>query len=241
MRSLIVGFLVVVGALMTIPGGVAVWQERVFLNEDTFVSTVDEAFEQEEVQFAIAEQLTDVIMERAEIEDRIASGLANLEGEQGADLALLEGPLTGLAREAVFRSSLRLIEAEPLEAVREAALRSTHRLISAPVFDDQAVIAVSGDDLVLDLGVVLDEVIKDLGGGEGDGVRQGRRDVIAEQRAAARENQAQPRPADTAGLIHDTHLATIQDQILLWVPSQSGLRFECLQPQKKTVLVLSAL
>ncbi|MCI0814792.1 MAG: hypothetical protein J4N71_06945, partial [Chloroflexi bacterium] len=170
MRSLIAGFLVVLGALLTIPGGVAVWQERVFLNEDAFVSTVDEAFEQEEVQVAIADQLTDVIMERAEIADRISRGLADLEENRGEDLALLEGPLTGLAREAVFRASLRLIEAQPLEAVREAALRSTHRLISALVFDDQAVIAVSGDDLVLDLGVVLEEVIKDMGGDDGDGL-----------------------------------------------------------------------
>ena len=170
MRSLIAGLLVVVGALMTAPGGVAVWQERVFLNEDTFVSTVDEAFEQEEVQVAIADQLTDVIMERAEIADRISRGLADLEENRGEDLALLEGPLTGLAREAVFRATLRLIEAQPLEAVREAALRSTHRLISALVSDDQEVLRVSGDDLVLDLGVVLEEVIKDLGGDDGDGL-----------------------------------------------------------------------
>ncbi len=153
MRTFIAGILVIVGALLTAPGGVAVWQERVFLNEDTFVSTVDEAFEQEEVQVAIADQLTDVIMERAEIEDRIAGGLANLEENRGEDLALLEGPLTGLAREAVFRASLRLIEAQPLEEVREAALRSTHRLISALVFDDQEVLSVSGDDVVLDLGI----------------------------------------------------------------------------------------
>ncbi|MCH7617282.1 MAG: hypothetical protein J4N36_06750 [Chloroflexi bacterium] len=170
MRSLIAGLLVVVGALMTAPGGVAVWQERVFLDEDTFVSTIDEAFEQEEVQVAIAEQLTDVIMERAEIEDRIARGLANLEEERGEDLALLEGPLTGLAREAVFRVSLRLVEAQPLEEVRETALRGTHRLISALVFDDQEVLSISGDDLVLDLGVVLEEVIKEMGGGDGDGL-----------------------------------------------------------------------
>ena len=167
MRTFIAGFLVVIGALLTIPGSVAVWQERVFLDEDTFVSTIDEAFEQEDVQVAIADQLTDVIMERAEIEDRIARGLANLEENRGEDLALLEGPLTGLAREAVFRASLRLIEAQPLEEVREAALRSTHRLITALVFDDQAVIAVSGDDLVLDLGAVLEEVINDLGGDDG--------------------------------------------------------------------------
>jgi hypothetical protein len=153
--------------LLTAPGGVAVWQERVFLNEDTFVSTVDEAFEQEEVQVAIADQLTDVIMERAEIEDRIARGLANLEENRGEDLGLLEGPLTGLAREAVFRASLRLIEAQPLEDVREAALRSTHRLISALVFDDQEVLSISGDDLVLDLGAVLEEVINDMGGDDG--------------------------------------------------------------------------
>ena len=167
MRSLIAGFLILVGALMTIPGGIAVWQDRVFLDEDTFVSTIDEAFEQEEVQVAIADQLTDAIMERAEIEDRIAGGLANLEDERGEDLTLLEGPLTGLAREAVFRVSLRLVEEQPLEEVRETALRGTHRLISALVFDDQEVITTSGDDLVLDLGVVLEEVIMDMAGDDG--------------------------------------------------------------------------
>ena len=169
MRTLIAGFLVVVGALLTAPGGVAVWQERVFLDEDAFVSTVDEAFEQEAVQIAIADQLTDVIMERAEIEDRIARGLANLEEERGEDLALLEGPLTGVAREAGFRVSLRLIEAQPLEDVRNAALRATHRIVSALVDDDQEALAVSGDNLVLDLGVVLEEIIKDMGGGDGEG------------------------------------------------------------------------
>ena len=49
-------------------------------------------------------------------------------------------------------------------------LRGTHRLISALVFDDQEVIATSGDDLVLDLGVVLEEVIMDMGGDDGEGV-----------------------------------------------------------------------
>ncbi len=164
MRALIAAMLVVVGALLSAPGGLAAWQERVFLDEDSFVATVDEAFEQEEVQTAIAARLTDEIMEHAEIGDRIGRALAKL-GEDGPEnLELLEAPLTRVARDTVFRVSLRLIESQPLEEVREVALRSAHRVLTAIVDDDKEALAISGDEVVLDLGVVLEEIVKEMGG-----------------------------------------------------------------------------
>ena len=173
MRSLIAATLVVVGVLLSVPGSVAAWQERVILDEDTFVATVDEAFEQEEVQIAIAERLTDEIMEHAKIQERIGNGLAKLEEEGGEDipegLVLLEGPLSGVARDAVFRVSLRLIEAQPLEEVREGALRAAHRVLTAIVGDDVEALAILGDEVVLDIGVILEEIIKDIGGEDGEG------------------------------------------------------------------------
>lgn len=172
MRAFIAAALVVVGGLISVPGSVGAWQERAILDEDNFVATVDEAFEQEEVQTAIAERLTDEIMDYARIQERIGSGLARLEEEGGEDLpeglVLLEGPLTGVARDAVFRVTLRLIEAQPLEDVREGALRAAHRVLTAIINDDVMALTVVGENVVLDLGVILEEIVKDIGGEDGE-------------------------------------------------------------------------
>jgi hypothetical protein len=173
MRAIIAGLLVVVGGLISIPASVAAWQDRAILDEDNFVATVDEAFEQEEVQTAIAERLTDEIMEYAQIQERIASGLATIQEEGGEDLpeglVLLSGPLTGAARDAIFRVTLRLIEAQPLEDVREGALRASHRVLTAIINDDVEALKVVGENVVLDLGVILEEIVKDVGGEDGEG------------------------------------------------------------------------
>jgi len=173
MRAFIAAALVVVGGLISVPGSVGAWQERAILDEDNFVATVDEAFEEEAVQTAIAERLTDEIMDYARIQERIGSGLARLEEEGGEDLpeglVLLEGPLTGVARDAVFRVTLRLIEAQPLEDVRDGALRAAHRVLTAIINDDVMALTVVGDNVVLDLGVILEEIVKDIGGEDGEG------------------------------------------------------------------------
>ncbi len=173
MRALIAALLVVVGVFLSVPGSVAAWQERVILDEDTFVATVDEAFEQKEVQTAIAERLTDEIMKYAQIQERIGNALAEIE-EQGGEnipegLVLLEGPLSDVARDAILRVSLRLVESQPLEEVREAALRTAHRVLTAIVNDDSNALAIVGDNVVLDLGVIMDEIVKDIGGEDGEG------------------------------------------------------------------------
>ena len=172
MRAFIAAMLVVVGGLVSVPGSIGAWQERAILDEDNFVATVDEAFEDEAVQIAIAERLTDEIMEHARIRERIGNGLARLEEEGGENLpeglVLLEGPLTGTARDAIFRVTVRLIEAQPLKDVRDGALRATHRVLTAIINDDVMALSVVGENVVLDLGVILEEIIKDIGGEDGE-------------------------------------------------------------------------
>ncbi len=89
MRTILVGALVALGGLLTIPGSIGTWQERAVLDEDAFVDTVDEAFEREEVQTTLANRLTDAAMEHLENRDRIGEGLAELEsrGVRGLFLA----------------------------------------------------------------------------------------------------------------------------------------------------------
>jgi hypothetical protein len=172
MRAIFAGLLVVVGGLLTIPGSIGVWQERAVLDEDAFVDTVDEAFEKEEVQTALADRLTNVIMEHLEVQDRIAEGLAEIErrgGERTPEgLVLLEGPLTGVARDAVYRVALRLIEEQPLQEAREAALRGAHRAIVAIINEDTAFLTRRGDEVILDLGVIVEAIVRDVGGDRAD-------------------------------------------------------------------------
>jgi hypothetical protein len=172
MRAIIAGLLVVVGGLLTVPGSIGVWQERAILDEDAFVDTVDEAFEKEEVQTALANRLTNVIMEHLEVQDRIAEGLAEIErrgGERTPEgLVLLEGPLTGVARDAVYRVALRLIEEQPLKEAREAALRGAHRAIVAIINEDTAFLTRRGDEVILDLGIIVEAIVRDVGGERAD-------------------------------------------------------------------------
>ncbi len=172
MRTILVAALVALGGLLTIPGSIGVWQARAVLDEDAFVDTVDEAFENEEVQSVLANRLTDAAMEHLEIRDRIGEGLAELESRAGErtpeGLVLLEGPLTGVARDAVFRVALRLIEEQPLEEAREAALRGVHRTLVAIIDDDVEFLTRRGDEITLDLGVIVEELVRDIGGERAD-------------------------------------------------------------------------
>ena len=172
MRTFIVVALVALGGLLTIPGSIGVWQERAILDEDAFVDTVDAAFEDEEVQSVLANRLTDAAMEHLEIRGRIGEGLAELESRAGErtpeGLVLLEGPLTGVARDAVHRVALRLIEEQPLEEVREAALRGVHRTLVAIIDEDVEFLTRRGDEIILDLGVIVEELVRDVGGERAD-------------------------------------------------------------------------
>jgi hypothetical protein len=172
LRTLLVVALIAVGGLLTVPGSIGVWQDRAILDEDAFVDTVDEAFEKEEVQTALANRLTNVIMEHLEIRDRIAEGLAEVErrgGERTPEgLLLLEGPLTGVARDAVYRVALRLIEEQPLEEARETALRGAHRALVAIINEDVAFLTRRGEEVILDLSIIVEEIVREVGGERAD-------------------------------------------------------------------------
>jgi hypothetical protein len=171
MRGALIVLLIVIGGILTIPGSIGLWQDRAILDEDSFIKTVDDAFEQEEVQTVLAGRLTDGLMEYLEVRDRIGNALVELDEREEnlpEGLVLLEGPLTGVAREAIYRVALRLIEAQPLEEVREAALRGVHRYVVALVNDDNDFLRRLGEDVVIDLKPLLEAIVREVGGERAD-------------------------------------------------------------------------
>jgi hypothetical protein len=171
MRSLIVILLIAVGILLSVPASVAAWQERVVYNEDEFVAMIDESLEQEEVQTALAQRLTDTLMQELEIRDRIGTTLTRLE-EEGPDgipegIALLEGPLTRVSNDAIYRATLRAIQEEPLKEVRDRLLRAVHRAVIAIIDDDVEVLQSQNNQVVIDMKPILEAAIVEVGGERG--------------------------------------------------------------------------
>ncbi len=104
-RLLIVSFLIILGGVLSIPAAISIWQERQIQDEDNFVSTTTEVFEDEQVQVLLATRLTEVIMTQTDIQQYITDGLTDLEDRAGAKappgIKLLAAPLTRLATDTV--------------------------------------------------------------------------------------------------------------------------------------------
>jgi hypothetical protein len=167
-RGILAAFLLVLGGILTIPASIAIWQERTVLDEDNFVETVDEVFEDDDVQAALASRMTDVIMEELEVQGRLHTAILNLEEREAAErlpgLTILEGPITRAARDAIYNVCIRILDSEALEGAREALLRTTHRAVTALVLNDGEYLEANGEQVVLNLRPLIGEAIRELAG-----------------------------------------------------------------------------
>jgi hypothetical protein len=170
LRGAAVFVLIALGGLLTIPSAILAWSERNISDEDRFVDTVNEAFDNEDVQLAAANRLTDTIMVRADVEQRVADSLADVQESRPRlpqGLALLQGPITEFIRDAIFRASVRLLESERLADVRETALRGAHRAVQAIIQGDGEILAQVDDKIVIDLQPLLIRIAEELGAERG--------------------------------------------------------------------------
>ena len=100
----------------------------------------------------------------------ISAGLQEVDhresGRVPEGIALLEGPLTRVARESIYRVVLKTLQDQPLANAREAALRGAHRALMA-VIKQEGPLEVQGSKVVLDLQPMIASVINELAGQRG--------------------------------------------------------------------------
>lgn len=168
MRTAIATFLVLLGGILSVPASLAVWQERQFLNEDNFVTMSNDIFEDPEVQTVLANRLTNVVMERTDISQRINTVLTERgpgdSQELTASEAVVQGLLVRFARETVFRLSMDVLQSEALANAREVALRSAHRVLIAIINNDNEFIEANGDQIILNLRPLIVDIVQRLAG-----------------------------------------------------------------------------
>jgi hypothetical protein len=155
LRSTIAGFLLVLGALLSIPASLAVWQDRAVLDEDRFVATANEALADDAVQQALAQHMTDEVLARLDVQSIIAGR---------PDLAALQAVLPTAIRDTVYDVCLTVLRSDSLAPTRDSMLRTAHRAVKALLLGDSRFIQQNGERVMLDLRPMIYEVVRQLGG-----------------------------------------------------------------------------
>src|SRR5581483_1882994 len=155
LRSTIAGFLLVLGALLSVPASLAVWQDRAVLNEDRFVTTAEEALADDAVQQALAQRMTHEVLTRLDVQSTIANR---------PDLAALQAILPTAIHDAVYDVCLSVLRSDSLAPTRDAMLRASHRAVKALLLGDSRFIQQNGERIMLDLRPMIYEVVRQLGG-----------------------------------------------------------------------------
>jgi len=170
LRFLIVSFLIFLGGILSILAAIAVWGEREIQDEDNFVATVDEVFDDEVVQDALATRLTEFIMTKTDLQERVTAGLQDLEENEGAPAAtsLLAGPLTSLVSDTVYRICVDILQSDAFNEILNTALRGVHRAVTAIINDESDVIEETNGQVILNLRPIVDEVVQQLAGERGE-------------------------------------------------------------------------
>ncbi|HJR98438.1 MAG TPA: zinc ribbon domain-containing protein [Actinomycetota bacterium] len=163
LRRRLTALLVVLTVISLVTTVVAVWARAVALDTDRFVDTVAPVIEEPSVQTALSVRLTDSIMSSLQIEDRVASALANVgDGELPVSPALLAGPITRGIEDALLKRTRQLIASDAVAAIWVEALRTAHSRSVALLRGDATNATIEGDAVYIDLLPVVNNVLAQL-------------------------------------------------------------------------------
>ena len=153
----------VVGAILLIVGCVlvplslsAVWVRNTLLDTDNYVSTVGPLASDPHVQQAVANRVTDALVDDASVEQKISSALP-------PRAAFLAAPLADGVRSAVERATLRLAQSNRFETFWERANRRAHEALvnvltggGGRVTTENGAVAVNVEEIIANVQQRLD-------------------------------------------------------------------------------------
>jgi hypothetical protein len=151
--------LLVAGGLAAAVGNVAVWARDTALDTDTYLETVLPLAGDEELSRAVAEYLTDLLIEEVGLE-QLAEGVLPEDLEALAGLA---GPVESAVRPFVEDLIVDILQSDQVAEAWEFVNRTGHELVVDILDGDNQYVMVDGDDIVLDLSPALDAVRDELG------------------------------------------------------------------------------
>lgn len=150
-RSFLATVLIVVGVLLAPVAVVASWAQRELTDTDRYVATVGPLASDPVIQSAVANRLTDVVMEQVDVEGLVSQAVTAL-GDQGlpprvsAGLSALEQPLVNGVRSFVHKAATRVVQSDAFTTAWVEANRTAHEQMVAVMTGEEGSTLQIGDE-----------------------------------------------------------------------------------------------
>ena len=148
----------VLAGLLTTPAAVAYWGQRTLNDTQRYVDTVQPLVNSPEVQDVIATTVTDAIQGQVDVETILNNVFAGVITDRPR-LQQLVGPLSAAINGLIERQVREFIASDAFADIwvraNTRAQQALHRLLEG---DETGAVSLQGDDVVLDVAEVIDQV-----------------------------------------------------------------------------------
>jgi hypothetical protein len=148
--------LLVLATVIGILASFAVWSARQLLEDEQWEQTSSQLLEDPDIREAVGTYIVDQLFENVDIQGQIAETLP-------PKLAPLAGPATGALRQLAYQRAPIFLERPQVQAIWEGLNLTAHERFVAIVNGDAPALNVSGEDVFLDLGVIVRQLGEELG------------------------------------------------------------------------------
>jgi hypothetical protein len=148
----------ILAALLTIPALVSYWGGRTINDTERYVATVGPLVNDPEVQAVISTKVTDTIEKQVDVEALLNQALGGVVQDR-PKLQLLIGPLAGAINGFIAREVQQVVASPKFADLWVAVNTKAQEDLTALLRGEQVrSLSIQGDEVVLDLNGVIDEV-----------------------------------------------------------------------------------
>jgi hypothetical protein len=157
-RAVAAAVCIVVAGLLTVPAAIAFWGQRTLNDSQRYIETVGPLVDSPEVQAAIADTVTGAIQQQVDVEALLNQAFAGVINDRPR-LQALVGPMSG-AVNGLIESQVRTFVASDAFADFWVAAntRAQAGLVRLLQGSESGAISLQGDQVVLDVSEVIDQV-----------------------------------------------------------------------------------
>ncbi|MCL2734127.1 MAG: hypothetical protein FWE15_29455, partial [Actinomycetia bacterium] len=162
-RSFLSAVLIIVAAVLAPLSAVAVWVADEMADTDRYVATVAPLAKQPDVQAAVTDRVTDAIMTKVDLHALLSSVTPSDRPRLETALGALRGPITSGIKDFVHQTVATFVATDAFARLWTTLNRQAHAAFTGALTgDSHTAVQVRGDEVVLNLAPVVDQVKQQL-------------------------------------------------------------------------------
>ena len=162
-RSFLSAVLIIVAAVLAPLSAVAVWVADEMADTDRYVATVAPLAKQPDVQAAVTDRVTDAIMTKVDLHALLSSVTPSDRPRLETALGALRGPITSGIKDFVHQTVATFVATDAFARLWTTLNRQAHAAFTGALTgDSHTAVQVRGDEVVLNLAPVVDQVQQQL-------------------------------------------------------------------------------